>query len=90
MANPIMTLTIAAAVSAAGLCLEVRAARASYGDAPWCLVKSGDDNAYSDCQYRSFQECLQARSGVSFCNVNPSGPPPPAAAAQPGQRKRRS
>jgi hypothetical protein len=86
MTKSVMTLTIAATVLAAGLCFGATASRASYGDSPWCLVKTGDD-AYWDCQYQSFQQCLQERSGASFCNENPSGPSP---AASPQNQKRRS
>jgi hypothetical protein len=86
MANRMMTLTIAAGVLVAGLCFDATAGQAAYGDSPWCLVKTGDD-AYWDCQYQTFQECLQARIGTGFCNVNPSGPSP---AAQPQNQKRRS
>jgi hypothetical protein len=86
MANRTMTLTIAAAAFTAGLCLDAPAGRAAYGDSPWCFVKGGED-AYWDCQYQSFQECLQARSGTGFCNENPSGPSP---GAQPQSQKRRS
>jgi hypothetical protein len=86
MANSVTTLAIAAAALAAGLCFDMTSGEASYGDAPWCLVKTGDD-AYWDCEYQNFQECLQARSGASFCNVNPAGPAP---AAQPHSQKRSS
>jgi hypothetical protein len=86
MANRMMTLTIAAAAFAAGLCLDAPAAWAAYGDSPWCFVRGGED-AYWDCQYQSFQACLQARIGTGFCNVNPSGPP---SAAQPQNQKRRT
>ena len=68
-----MRLTIAIAALAAAMCLDIPASRAAYGEAPWCLVKSGE-NAYWDCQYQSFQACLQERYGVGFCNVNPSAP----------------
>jgi|HubBroStandDraft_6_1064221.scaffolds.fasta_scaffold158203_1 hypothetical protein len=86
MAKPIMTLTIMGAVLTAGLCFGATASRASYGDSPWCLVKTGGDDTYWDCQYQTFQQCLQERIGVSFCNENPSGPSP----AQPQNQKRRS
>jgi hypothetical protein len=89
MTKPIMTPTLAAAALAVGLCCDMTAAKASYDNAPWCLVRGGDD-AYWDCEFRTFQDCLQARGGTGFCNVNPSGPPAPAAAAQPAERKRRS
>ena len=77
---------IGAAALTAGLCFEIPASRASYGDAPWCLVKTGGDSSYSDCEFQTFQECLQARTGTSFCNVNPSGRPVAAAPAPRGRR----
>jgi len=70
MTKFILTVTIAAAALAAGLCFDMPASRASYGDAPWCLVKSGGEDSYWDCEFKTFQECLQARAGISFCNVN--------------------
>ena len=75
-------LTIAGSAVATGLCADLPASRASFGAAPWCLVKTGDD-IYWDCQYNTSQECLRAiASGVrGFCNVNPSpGAAKPAAA----------
>ena len=86
MTKIILTLTIAATAFIAVLCFDAPAGLAAYGDSPWCLVRGGED-AYWDCQYQSFQECLQARIGTCFCNVNPSGPPP---AAQSQNQKRRS
>ena len=79
MTKFILTVTIAAAALAAGLCFDMPASRASYRDAPWCLVKSGGEDSYWDCEFKTFQECLQARAGISFCNVNPSGRPVAAA-----------
>ena len=86
MTKFILTVTIAAAALAAGLCFDMPASRASYGDAPWCLVKSGGEDSYWDCEFKTFQEWLRARAGISFCNVNPSGPP---AAAAPVRRRLR-
>jgi uncharacterized protein DUF3551 len=86
MAERIITVTVWVAALTAGLCFEIPASRASYGDAPWCLVKSGGDNSYGDCQFKTFQECLQARTGIGFCNVSPSGPPAPVARAPRGRR----
>jgi Protein of unknown function (DUF3551) len=86
----ILTFIIAAAAIALGLSFDARAARAAYGDAQWCFIKTGGDDAYQDCQYDSFQACIAAAGfGRGFCNVNPSAPPAPAA-SQSGQRKRRS
>jgi hypothetical protein len=87
VANTSMRLTIAIAAFAAAMCSNSPVSRAAYGEAPWCFVKGGED-AYWDCQYQSFQECLQVRSGTGFCNVNPAGPP--ATPAQPQNQKRRS
>jgi hypothetical protein len=81
-----MRRTFAIAAFAVAMCLHSPAGRAAYGDSPWCLVKGGED-AYWDCQYQSFQACLQARIGAGFCNVNPAGPP--ATPAQPQNQKRR-
>jgi hypothetical protein len=86
MAKPIMTLTIMAAVLTAGLCFGATASEAAYGDSPWCFVRGGED-AYWDCQYQTFQACLQVRIGTGFCNENPSSPSP---AVQPQNQKRRS
>ena len=62
MTKFILTVTIAAAALAAGLCFDMPASRASYGDAPWCLVKSGGEASYWDCEFKTFQECLQTRA----------------------------
>jgi len=56
MTKFILTVTIAAAALAAGLCFDMPASRASYGDAPWCLVKSGGEDSYWDCEFKTFQE----------------------------------
>src|SRR5437763_14761320 len=74
MMKIIMRLMFAAAALAAVLCFDVPASHASFGDAPWCFVKTGGDNAYLDCEYRTSQECLQvlAEGNRGFCNVNPS------------------
>jgi Protein of unknown function (DUF3551) len=88
----VLKLMIAVAVSAAAILFDVPAGRASFGDAPWCVVKTGDD-VYWDCEYRTSQECVQALAAGNrgFCNVNPSpGPSRPAASAQPEHRKRRA
>jgi hypothetical protein len=73
VANKTIRLAIAITALAAAMCFDIPASRAAYGDAPWCLIKSGE-NTYWDCQYQSFQACLQERTGVGFCNVNPSAP----------------
>ncbi len=56
MTKFILTVTIAAAALAAGLCFDMPVSRASYGDAPWCLVKSGGEDSYWDCEFKTFQE----------------------------------
>ena len=55
----------------------VQPARAA--EAPWCAVISiGPADAYWDCQYRTFKECLPhvLAGNRGFCNPNPaySGP----------------
>jgi Protein of unknown function (DUF3551) len=93
MMKIIMRLMFAAAALPAALCFDVPASHASFGGAPWCLVKTGGDDAYLDCEYRTSQECLQALAAGNrgFCNVNPSpSPSAPSAVAQPGRRKWRS
>jgi Protein of unknown function (DUF3551) len=87
MVKFITRLMLPAAAFTTALCLDVAVSRASYGNAPWCLVKTGDD-IYLDCQYRTGQECMQAIAAGNrgSCNVNPN---PLAAAPQPELRKRR-
>jgi hypothetical protein len=83
-------LMIAAASFTAGMCFKVPAGRASSGDAPWCVMRFGDD-VYWDCHYRTAQECLAsiASGNRGSCNMNPSpGPSTPAAAAAPPRQKR--
>ncbi len=89
MVKIIMRLMFAAAVSTMALCFDVAVGQASYGNAPWCLTKTGDD-IYWDCQYRTAQDCLRAiaEGNRGSCNVNPN--PSPAATAQPELQKRRS
>ena len=55
---------------------------AASGAAPWCAVITlGNDDAYWDCQYSSFEACrpnvLAGNRG--FCNINPAWKPPEAA-----------
>ena len=70
----------------AALLFDVPVSRASFGDAPWCEVRTGDDASWN-CQYRTSQDCLQALVGDhGFCDENPSA----TAVAQPEPRKRRS
>jgi len=84
--NLILRLSVAASALIASLCLDVPASRASFGDAPWCVVKTGDD-AYWDCEYRSSQDCVQALQGNrGFCNLNPSPGPSAPAPAKPRRR----
>jgi uncharacterized protein DUF3551 len=84
-----MKLMISTAALGAAVCFDVSVSRASWGDAPWCVVRTGDD-VFWDCQYRTPQECLAsiASGNRGSCNVNPSpGPSTPAAVAQPRHRK---
>ncbi len=48
----ILGLTIAAAAVAVAVCFAVPVSRASSGDAPWCVMRFGDD-VYWDCHYRT-------------------------------------
>ena len=89
MVKTILGLTIAIAAIAAALCFDMPVSRASFGDAPWCIMRYGDD-VYWDCQYRTSQECLAALASGNrgSCNVNPSaGSSTPAAVAQPKHQK---
>ena len=48
----------------------------AYGDAPWCaVINIGKGAVYSDCQYRSFEDCYRRGNILAgnrgFCNVNP-------------------
>jgi Protein of unknown function (DUF3551) len=76
-------------LTAIGIAQPVRAeARA---EAPWCaVIFMGRDDAYWDCQYRSFEQCVPVilAGNRGFCNPNPrySGPEP---AARPKIRRRR-
>ncbi len=87
----ILGLTIATAAVAVGVCFDVSASRASSGDAPWCVMRFGDD-VYWDCHYRTAQECLAsiASGNRGSCNVNPSpGPPAPTASVAQSHKGRR-
>ena len=67
------TLTIAAAALAAGTYFDVPASRAAYsGDAPWCVVTTGDDTHWN-CRFGTAEECMRAiAAGIrGSCNVNP-------------------
>jgi Protein of unknown function (DUF3551) len=67
-------LAIAALVGA--LFLAAPPSRAgTYGDAPWCVITSGGDEARWNCAYRTAQDCVQALAAVirGSCNVNPAG-----------------
>ena len=88
MIDRIVRLMIATAAVVAGTCFDGTVSQASYGDAPWCLVKTGDD-AYWSCQYRTSQECLAAIAGGErgFCDVSPWSSSTPAAGPQPAHRK---
>lgn len=88
--NSIMRLTIATVAFALAVCFNIPASRASFGNAPWCVMRFGDE-IYWDCQYRTSQECLasMASGNRGSCNVNPStGPSTPTAVARPEHRRR--
>ena len=66
----------ATAALAAGLFLAAPPSRAgTYGDAPWCVITSGGDEARWNCAYRTAQDCVQALASSirGSCNVNPYG-----------------
>jgi hypothetical protein len=88
MAKTLMKLSIAIAVCAGAMCLDVPASRA-FGDAPWCaMISLGGGGIWWDCEYRTFEAC-GANADHAFCNLNPSpGPSMAAAAAPPEHRKR--
>ena len=57
----ILRLAAITAALSAGLCVAAPASRAStYGDAPWCVITSGGDEARWNCAYRTAQDCVQA------------------------------
>jgi hypothetical protein len=60
-----LTVTIVAAAPAAGLCFDMPVSRASYGDAPWCLVKSGGEDSYWDCEFKTPSRSASRRVPVS-------------------------
>jgi hypothetical protein len=79
---------IASAIVASAMSFDVPAGHA-FGDAPWCaLIEIGNGEVYSDCQYRTVEECVPhvLAGNRGFCNVNPYGPGPSAAAAAPRSR----
>ena len=72
----VVTLAAAIAALATGSGLAASPSFASYyGDAPWCVITSGGDEARWNCAYRTSQECVQALTSVirGSCNVNPAG-----------------
>jgi hypothetical protein len=75
---------------AAGMFFDVPASRAIYfGDAPWCVVTTGDD-IHWDCEYRTSQECIQALASAfrGSCNVNPwPNPSPPTTVVRQKRRQ---
>jgi len=66
MTKFILTVTIAAAALAAGLCFDMPASRASYGDAPWCLVKSGGEDSYWDCEFKPSRSACRRAPASAF------------------------
>jgi len=87
----VIKLAIACTTLTAASWLAVTPSQASFGNAPWCLVRTGDD-VYWDCQFRTSQECLNAiASGLrGFCNVNPSAGPssPPGPSGRPAATRK--
>ena len=91
MVKAILGLTIAVATVAVVTEFDIPAGRASSGDAPWCVMRFGDD-IYWDCHYRTAEECEAsiASGNRGSCNVNPSpGPSPPATSAAQRHKGRR-
>lgn len=89
MVSAIGKIMIAVSVLTMGICFYVPASRASAGNAPWCVMRFGDD-IYWDCQYSTAQECLAsiASGNRGSCNMNPSpGPSTPAALARPRHQR---
>lgn len=67
-----MRIVLAAVTVTAAMSFEARPARAV--EIPWCaLIAIGEDAAYDDCRYRSFEECRSSEvtGNRSFCNQNP-------------------
>lgn len=82
----------AMAALAAGLLLAAPSGRAStYGDAPWCVITSGGDEARWNCNYRTAQECVQALASAirGSCNVNPYGAAAASSESAPARQRRR-
>ena len=82
MTECILTVTIAAATLAAGLCFGMPASRAS-------SMVSGQKRRRRQLLGLRIQDLPGVRAGapgISFCNVNPSGPPAAAAPAPRGRR----
>ena len=49
---------------------------------PWCAIMDNDGN--TQCNYSSFQQCLQTLSGIGGrCVQNPAGNAPPSALTPP-------
>ena len=79
-------IALAVAPLAATLCFTASPAKALYGNAPWCAVRSlGAGEVEYDCQYYSVEECAPTviAGNRGFCNHNPylpyiagSGPQP--------------
>jgi len=70
----ILRLAAITAALSAGLCVAAPSSLAStYGDAPWCVITTGGDEARWNCAYRTAQECVQALASSirGSCNVNP-------------------
>lgn len=77
-------LILAAAATAAVLCVAVPANASQYGDAPWCaMMNEGNGEVVWDCEYQTNEECVPhvIAGNRGFCNMNPYYRGPIAAAA---------
>jgi Protein of unknown function (DUF3551) len=68
-------IVLAIAALAALVCFDVPSSRAgTYGDAPWCAVRSlGTGEVEWDCEYASAAACAPTvvAGNRGFCNQNP-------------------
>lgn len=70
-----MRMAFLIAAASVTLCFDALPSRAgTYGDAPWCAVRSlGTGDMEWDCEYASAAECAPTvtAGNKGFCNVNP-------------------
>ena len=88
----ILRLAAITAALSAGLCVAAPPSWAgTYGDAPWCVIASGGDEARWNCAYRTAQECVQALASAirGSCNVNPYGAAAALSESASGRQRRR-